>query len=66
MKSEPHPHAAALDRIGRDKVVDHFRITQGAYSNWKRRGVPAIHRKSLAHLAVIHSVSVPELGEGGL
>jgi hypothetical protein len=66
MKKEAHPHAAALDRIGRSRVVSHFNITQGAYSNWKARGVPRLHLRSLAHLAVIHGVSVPELGQGGL
>lgn len=66
MKPPLHPHAAALDRIGRSRIISHFNISQGAYSNWKRRGVPGFYRKSIAVLAAIHGVSVPEMGEGGL
>lgn len=66
MKHKPHPHAAALDRIGRQRILNHFNISTAAYSNWRVRGVPAIHRKTIAHLGVIHGVAVPEMAEGGL
>ena len=66
MATEPHPHAAALDRIGRDRVSDHFKLSRQGLHNWRMRGVPDGSRRAVAVLATLHGVSVPELGEGGL
>ena len=66
MKHKKHPHAAALERVGRKAVVEHFRISEPAYSRWTICGVPKNCLKPLAILAVMHGVPVPELGEGGL
>lgn len=41
--------------------MTHFNITSPAFSNWKKRGVPAYYIKSLATLAAIHGVQAPEL-----
>jgi len=61
MSTAPNPHAAALDRIGRKRVMDHFNISTTAYSNWKRRGVPRYYVASVRTLAAVNGVQVPEL-----
>ena len=61
MSKTPHHHAAALDRIGRQRVMSHFNIKTAAFSNWKARGVPSYYIKSLATLAAVHGVQAPEL-----
>jgi hypothetical protein len=64
MARTPHLHAAALDRIGRERVLSHFNMTTQGYTNWKARGVPPMFVRSVATLAAIHGVMVPELYEG--
>ena len=61
MDSDKSPHAAALDRIGRQRIISHFNISTAAYSNWKKRGVPRYYVNSVATLAAVHGVQVPEL-----
>lgn len=61
MRKPLHEHAAALDRIGRARVVAHFNVTGQAYANWKVRGVPPMLITSLRTLAAIHGVQVPEI-----
>lgn len=58
---EKHPHAPALDRIGRAAVRSHFNISEPAFSNWKRRGVPRVLLNSMRTLAAVKGVQVPEL-----
>jgi len=65
MAKETHPHAAALDRIGRRRVIAHFNVTEGAYSNWKKRGVPRYYVASVRTLAAVNGVQVPEMYIGG-
>jgi len=59
-----HPHAAAIDRIGRQAIMSHFNIGRHAVAKWSVRGVPRIHSNSLRMLAMIRGVTVPELAEG--
>ena len=58
-----HPHAPAIDRIGRSAIMSHFNIKRQAVHNWTNDGVPTIHRNSLRMLAMVRGVQVPELGE---
>ena len=47
-----HPHAEALDRIGKDVVMEHFEIGRQTWWEWRRRGVPDMVRKPLILLAM--------------
>lgn len=58
-----HPHAAAIDRIGRDIVAAHYGVTRQTIYNWRKSGVPAVHRRTLAMLAVALGHAAPELDE---
>lgn len=46
-----HPHATALERIGKDAVIEHFEINRQTWWDWRRRGVPDLVRKPLILLA---------------
>lgn len=59
-----HNHAAAIDRLGRDKIKSHFNITDRAIQKWRANGIPEIHWKTVRLLGAVHGVSVAELGQG--
>ncbi len=59
-----HPHAPAIERIGRAAIMAHFNIKKHAVAKWTVRGVPNIHANSLRMLAMIRGVQVPELNQG--
>lgn len=63
LKAMKHPHAPAIDRIGRAAIMQHYNIKRQAVHQWTTDGVPAIHHNSLRLLALIRGVQVPELGE---
>ena len=58
-----HPHAAAVDRIGREPIMQHFGISRQAIQYWRKKGVPHMHRKTLSMLAAIGGIPVPELND---
>jgi len=58
-----HPHAPAIDRIGRAAIMSHYNIKRQAVHQWTMDGVPPIHRNSLRLLAMVRGVQVPELEE---
>jgi len=58
-----HPHAAAIDRLGRERIKSHFNITTRAIQKWRADGIPPIHWKTVRLLGAVHGVSVAELGE---
>lgn len=60
---EKHPHAAALERIGKKVVTGHFDLTRATYYQWTIKGVPAVHQNSLRLLALIKGVQVPEFNK---
>lgn len=51
-----HPHAAALERIGKDVVLEHFAITRQTWWDWCKRGAPEMVRKPLFLLAEKHGL----------
>lgn len=60
-----HPHAAAIDRLGRSKIISHFNITERAIQKWRKGGIPRIHWNTVRVLAATNGVQVPELNDGG-
>lgn len=58
-----HPHAAALKRIGTERVRSHFDMSRGAYYQWTVRGVPPIHHNTIRLLASLGGVQVPEFNK---
>lgn len=58
-----HPHAAAIDRLGRQRIINHFNITPRAIQKWRKGGVPRIHWNTVRVLAATSGVQVPEIGE---
>lgn len=63
MENKPHPHAAAVDRVGLDAIQAHFGISRQAVHYWRTKGVPPMHRKTLAMLGAIAGHSMPELAD---
>lgn len=63
MKQPPHPHAAAIDRLGKEAIIAHFGVTRQAIHFWRHRGVPKMHRKTLAMLGAVAGHSMPELAD---
>lgn len=61
--NDTHPHAAAIDRIGRLRVQSHYNMTRQGIWKWRRFGVPKPMHKSLTLLAQLHGVSARELDE---
>lgn len=61
---EKHPHAPAIERIGRPALMSHFNISRQAVSLWTTKGVPRLLLASVRMLAAVKGVSVPELYEG--
>lgn len=62
MKQE-HPHAAAIDRIGKDAIIAHFGVVRQTIFYWRLRGVPEMHRKTLAMLGAVGGHHCPELAK---
>lgn len=58
-----HAHAAAIDRIGSDRIKSHFNFSRQVVNRWRYAGVPRMHRETLRLLAIIKGVQVPELNE---
>ncbi len=56
-----HPHAAAIDRIGRKKVQDHYHITDRTIQLWRANGIPKMHWNAVIALAGVNGVQVPEI-----
>lgn len=61
METKQHPHAAAIDRVGLEAIQAHFGISRQAVHYWRTKGVPAMHRKTLAMLGAVGGHSMPEL-----
>lgn len=59
-----HPHAPAIERIGRAALMGHFNISRQAISLWTRNGVPKLLLNSVRTLAAVNGVPAPELYEG--
>jgi hypothetical protein len=59
--AETHPHAPAIDRIGRRTLRRHFGISDAAISHWRHRGVPPMHHNTLRLLAEKCGFTVPEI-----
>ncbi len=60
---EKHRHAAAIERITRRALEDHFRIGRAAVHRWTVDGIPKNLMASVRLLAMIRGVDVPELME---
>lgn len=58
-----HPHAAAIDRLGRERIKSHFNITPRAIQKWRAGGIPRMHWKTVRLLGAVHGVSVAEVPE---
>lgn len=58
-----HPDAAAIDRVGRKVIMDHFGVSHQAITYWRKTGVPKPHRKTLALLGAVAGVAMPEMNE---
>lgn len=58
-----HPDAAAIDRVGREAILDYFGITRQALHYWRRNGVPRPHRKTLGMLGAMAGHAMPEMQE---
>jgi hypothetical protein len=58
-----HPDAAAIDRVGEQAILEHFQMTRQALSYWRRKGVPHMHRKTLAMLGAVGGHPMPEMRE---
>lgn len=58
-----HPHAATIDRLGRERIKSHFNISPRAIQKWRANGIPSIHWKTIRLLGAVHNVSVAELGD---
>lgn len=56
-----HPHAAVIDRIGKVRVYRHYNISPQAVGQWRKVGVPKMHHKSLALLALVNGEAYGEL-----
>jgi hypothetical protein len=56
-----HPDAEAIDRVGRDAILNHFQISRQALSYWRRNGVPKQHRTTLAMLGAVAGHDMPEM-----
>ena len=61
MEPKPHPDAAAIDRLGRERIQDHFGISRQAIDYWSRNGIPKPHRKTMAMLGALAGVEMPEM-----
>lgn len=61
MPKPPHAHAAAIDRLGKTRIIAHFVCTPQTVRNWRRSGIPPRYRKSFVIMATLHNVSVPEV-----
>lgn len=59
--SEPHAHAAAVDRLGRAAIRNHFGISDAAITYWRQKGIPRLHHNTLRILADRAGVALPEL-----
>ncbi len=57
-----HPHAAAIDRIGRDRIIKHYNITTRTIQLWRAKGVPKMHWNTLRILAATNGTNAAELG----
>lgn len=60
---EKHPHAAALDGIGKALVKGHYNLTDRTWQLWRKDGVPKMHWKSLALLARVHRKPAPSFND---
>lgn len=58
-----HTDAAAVDRLGRGRIMSHFNISRQAIDYWRKHGVPKRHRKTLAMLGVLNGVPMKEMEE---
>lgn len=58
---EKHPHATAIERIGRAAIMSHFNISRQAVSKWTQQGVPPRMMQSVRLLAATKGVGVHEL-----
>ncbi len=58
-----HPHAPAIERLGRDRIKRHFNISRQAIGKWTENGVPGLLLGSVRTLAAVNGVHVPELYE---
>jgi hypothetical protein len=56
-----HPHAPAVDRIGRRAIRSHFGISDTAISQWRKNGVPEMHHKTLLMIAEKCGFDLPEI-----
>jgi hypothetical protein len=61
METTQHNDAAAIDRLGRDRIEEHFGITRQAIDYWRKNGVPKPHRKTLAMLGALAGIEMPEM-----
>lgn len=56
-----HAHAAALDRIGSEKIQEHFQITRQSLYNWRMSGIPKPHRNSVVLLGETLGLDMSDL-----
>lgn len=56
-----HPDAAALDRIGSQKLIDHFDITRQALYRWRTQGISRQFRKPVILLGETMKLDMSEL-----
>ena len=61
METQRHPDSAAIDRVGANAVYNHFGITRQALAYWRKKGVPPVHRKTLAMLGAVAGHDMPEM-----
>lgn len=58
--ADKHPHALALDAIGKRTVCDHYNLSDRGWQNWKKAGVPKIYWNSLDLLARVKGKPQPK------
>ena len=61
MANEKHPDTLAIDRVGEAAIYAHFGITRQALHYWRTKGVPDVHRKTLAMLGAVAGQPMPEM-----
>jgi len=49
--ADKHPHASALDAIGKAAICTHYNLSPRGWQNWRKNGVPKIYWHSLDLLA---------------
>lgn len=59
MENAKHQHAALIDSIPRDALVQRFNLSRQTLHTWRTRGVPLIRRVAFAKVAADYAVALP-------